>query len=72
MKNLKLLLCYKNYEPENIKEKLTYTNHKLHLINDLSASCLDLLSTREIGKLAKNLLASKKPVKNVLVELSFF
>jgi len=72
MKNLKLLLCYKNHEPENIKEKLTYTNHELHLTNDLYATSLDLLSTREIGKLAKNLLASKKPKKNVLVELSFF
>ena len=68
MKNLKLLLCHKNHEPENLKKKLTYTNHELHLTNDLYASCLDLLSTREIGKLAKNLSASKRPVKNVLVE----
>lgn len=64
MKNLKLLLCYKNYEPENIKEKLTYTNHKLRIINELYATSLDLLSTREIGKLAENLFASRKPAKD--------
>ena len=51
MKNLKLLLCYKNHEPENIKEKLTCTNYELHLTNELYVTSLDLLSTREIGKL---------------------
>ena len=68
MKNLKLLLCHKNHEPENLKGKLTYTNHELHLTNELSATSLDLLSTHEIGKLAINLLVNKKPVENVLVE----
>ena len=58
MKNLKLLLCHKNHEPENLKENLTYTNHQLHLTNELSATSLDLLSTHEIGKLTKNLLAN--------------
>ena len=68
MNNLELLLCRKNHEPENMKENIIYTNHQLHLTNELSATSLDLLSPHEIGKLARNLLANKKPVKNVLVE----
>ena len=42
MKNLKLSICYKSYELENTKEKLTYTNYELHFINELYATSLDL------------------------------
>ena len=59
----KLELCYKNYELEEIKQELSYTNQ------ELCAALNPKLTINEAMVLAKKLLASDKPTEDVLVEL---
>ncbi|MEI2579406.1 hypothetical protein [Scytonema sp. PRP1] len=65
IESYKLELCYKNYELQEIKQELSYTNQEL---------CAAVISTKQLTineamELAKKLLASDKPTEDVLVEL---
>jgi fumarate hydratase class II len=63
IESYKLELCYKNYELEEIKQELSYTNQ------ELCAALNPKLTINEAMELAKKLLASNKPTEDVLVEL---
>lgn len=63
IESYKLELCYKNYDLEEIKQELSYTN------KELCAALNSKLTINEAMVLAKKLLASDKPTEHVLVEL---
>ncbi|MBD2773463.1 hypothetical protein [Iningainema tapete] len=64
IESLKQYLCHKNYELQQIEQELGYTNKELR--DALNAK---LLNINEAMELAKNLLASNKPTKDILAEL---
>ena len=63
IESYKLEMCYKQYELQEIKQELSYTNQ------ELCAALNPKLTINEAMVLAKKLLASDKPTEHVLVEL---
>jgi archaellum component FlaC len=68
IESLKLILCYKSHELEEIQEELNYTNHELYVLNELYATSSEALPINEVKKLTKDLLENEQPINTVLVE----
>lgn len=68
IESLKLMLCYKIHELEEIQQELNYTNHESYVLNELYATSSEPLPINEVKKLIKTLLENEKPINTVLVE----
>lgn len=68
IESLKLMLCYKSHELEEMQKELNYTNHELYVVNELYAATSERLDIKEIKELTNNLLVSEKPINGVLIE----
>lgn len=65
IESLKLELCYKNHELEEMQKELNYTSRELCVLNELYATSFKPLPINKVKKLSESLLASKKLIKDI-------